>query len=82
MRRIVLGLLICLFCTGSPLAEVPSGGPAPLGMGTYPQTILVMFKSVEAAHKATLRIIPLFHDAKAAFSTRMDDNNIDALKVS
>jgi peptidoglycan/xylan/chitin deacetylase (PgdA/CDA1 family) len=82
MRQIGLVLLINLFCAGSLLAEVPSGGPAPLGMGTYPQTILVTFKSEQAARKATLRIVPLFHDAKAAFSTRMDDNNIDALKVS
>ncbi len=58
-----------------------AAGLGPLDMASYPQTIHVLFKSEEAAQKASLQIAPLYHDLQAAFSTRWDDNQMDDLRV-
>lgn len=54
----------------------------PVALGSYPQTVLITFKNAKAARRASLEIAPLYHDFKAAFSTRMDDNNLDDLRVA
>lgn len=51
-------------------------------MDFYTQAIHVKFRSEAAARKARLRIAPLYHDLRAAFSTRMDDTNVNALSVA
>jgi peptidoglycan/xylan/chitin deacetylase (PgdA/CDA1 family) len=50
-------------------------------MDTYSQTLSLRFRSGASARRARLRIAPLFHDFRAALSTRMDDNNTNALRV-
>jgi peptidoglycan/xylan/chitin deacetylase (PgdA/CDA1 family) len=82
MLRFWMGFILPIFCVGFVYAEAPSGSPAPLSMGFYQQTIRITFKTQRAAEQASLHIVPLYHDAKLAFSTRMDDNNIDDLKVA
>ena len=63
-------------------AQTPTGGLGPVAMGSYSQTILVTFKSEAAARQARLRLAPLYHDLRAAFSTRMDDCDLNDLRVA
>ena len=51
-------------------------------MDSYAQTVVVQFRSEAAANAAHLHIAPLYHDLKAAFSTRMDDSNLNDLMVA
>ncbi|MFA5057188.1 MAG: polysaccharide deacetylase family protein [Opitutaceae bacterium] len=51
-------------------------------MDSYLQTIRVTFRSEAAARRARLGIAPLYHDLRAAFSTRMDDTNAGSLGVA
>jgi len=50
-------------------------------MDTYAQTLCIHFRSRRSAQRARLRIAPLYRDLRAALSTRMDDNNTNALRV-
>ncbi|MDD2765199.1 MAG: hypothetical protein PHE83_14640 [Opitutaceae bacterium] len=63
-------------------AEVPAGRLGPAAMGSYRQTVLVTFTSEAAARQARLRLAPLYHDLQAAFSTRMDDCDLNNLRVA
>ena len=49
---------------------------------TYEQAFTVEFRSPESARKAAVRVAGLYHDFKAAFSTRMDDNNSNDIRVA
>ena len=49
---------------------------------TYTQSVSVEFRSPESARRASIRIAGLYHDLKAAFSTRMDDNNANNVQVA
>ena len=60
-------------------ASAPGATLGPASMEAYSQTILVTFKSEAAARRARLRIAPLYHDFRAAFSTRMDDSTLNDL---
>lgn len=51
-------------------------------MDSYLQTIFITFKTEAAARRARPGIAPLYHDLQAAFSTRMDDNNANDLRVA
>ena len=51
-------------------------------MNSYRQNIHVTFKSAAAAGQARLVLVPLYHDLRAAFSTRMDDTNAGSLHVA
>jgi peptidoglycan/xylan/chitin deacetylase (PgdA/CDA1 family) len=66
----------------APAARSAPQEMGPLALETYPQTILITFTTEQTARRASLKIVPLYHDFRAAFSTRMDDNNIDALTVA
>ena len=59
-----------------------AGSLGPVSMGSYRQTVLVTFKSEAAARQASLHLAPLYHDLRAAFSTRMDDSNLNSLRVA
>lgn len=63
-------------------ASPPGDALGPASMESYSQTILVTFKSEEAARRARLRIAPLYHDLRAAFSTRMDDSTLNDLRAA
>jgi peptidoglycan/xylan/chitin deacetylase (PgdA/CDA1 family) len=63
-------------------AAAPGDALGPVSMDSYSQTILVTFKSEAAARQARLHIAPLYHDLRAAFSTRMDDCNLNDLRVA
>ena len=63
-------------------AATPGDALGPVSMDSYSQTILVTFKSEAAARQARLHIAPLHHDLRAAFSTRMDDCNLNDLRVA
>jgi peptidoglycan/xylan/chitin deacetylase (PgdA/CDA1 family) len=63
-------------------ASPPGEALGPASMESYPQTILVTFKSEEAARRARLQIAPLYHDFRAAFSTRMDDSTLNDLRAA
>ena len=49
---------------------------------SYEQTFTVEFRSPESARKASVRVAGLYHDSKAALSTRMDDNNSNNVRVA
>jgi len=51
-------------------------------MRAYTQTIRVTFQSEAAAHKAQLRILPLYHDFRAAFSSRWDDSTVNDMRAA
>ena len=72
MRKLLLALLYlpaaCLWAD-------------PFGMDTYTQKFEIVFNSEEAAARAKLQALPLYHGFDQAFSTRWDDNHMDALKV-
>jgi len=51
-------------------------------MDSYSQVVSVTFKSTASALRARPAIAPLYRDLSAAFSTRMDDNNVDAVRVA
>ncbi len=68
--------------SGTALAETQPGGLGPVSMDSYRQTIRVTFRSEAAARQARLRIATLYHDLRAAFSTRMDDCNVNDLRVA
>ena len=57
------------------------GGLGPVQMDGYTQTFVVHFRSAAAAGRAVVRIVPLYHDFSAAFSTRMDDSTVNDLVV-
>ncbi|MFA5058885.1 MAG: polysaccharide deacetylase family protein, partial [Opitutaceae bacterium] len=63
-------------------AEASTDAMGPVAMGSYSQTMLVTFKSEAAARQAQVHIAPLYHDLRAAFSTRMDDCNLNDLRVA
>ncbi|MFA5058102.1 MAG: polysaccharide deacetylase family protein, partial [Opitutaceae bacterium] len=63
-------------------AAAPGHALGPMAMDPYNQTILVTFKSEAAARQAQIHIAPLYHDLRAAFSTRMDDCNLNDLRVA
>lgn len=63
-------------------AAAPGEALGPVLMDSYSQTILVTFRSEAAARQARLHIAPLYHDLRAAFSTRMDDCNLNDLRVA
>jgi peptidoglycan/xylan/chitin deacetylase (PgdA/CDA1 family) len=71
------GLILCAAHAAAPVRAL---GPA--SMDSYSQTILVTFKSEVAARQARLHIAPLYHDLRAAFSTRMDDCDLNDLRVA
>ncbi len=65
------------FASG-PISE--AGAPlGPVSMDSYTQTFVVTFKSEALAQRARLKIVPLYHDFRAAFSTRMDDSTVNDL---
>src|SRR5271157_1795400 len=71
------------FLAASVLSASPPGDAlGPASMEPYSQTILVTFKSGEAARRARLHIAPLYHDLRAAFSTRMDDSTLNDLRAA
>jgi peptidoglycan/xylan/chitin deacetylase (PgdA/CDA1 family) len=49
---------------------------------TYEQTVTVEFCSPKSARRASVRLAGLYHDHKAALSTRMDDNNVNDVRVA
>ena len=51
-------------------------------LGFYRQTVLIRFKTPEAAQKARVTVTGLYHDLDAAFSSRWDDNNLNDLTVA
>lgn len=51
-------------------------------MRSYTQTFVVTFKSEAAAQQARLQIAPLYHDLRLGFSTRMDDCDLNNLRVA
>src|SRR5690242_4795468 len=53
----------------------------PFDMDTYTQQFEIVFDSPEAAAKAKLETLPLYHGYDQAFSSRWDDNHMDSLKV-
>lgn len=63
-------------------ASEPGGALGPAGMPSYEQTVSITFRSVAAATAAQVTIAPLYHDLSAAFSTRMDDSNVNDLRVA
>ena len=65
--------------SGSQLSDSTLG---PASMDAYTQTLVVSFKSEAAARQAQVVIAPLYHDLSAAFSTRMDDSNLNDLMVA
>ena len=62
--------------------ETPGGAPGPAPMDCYTQVVVVTFKSEALARQARLQVAPLYHDLRAAFSTRMDDSNLNDLVVA
>lgn len=62
--------------------EPPGDGLGPAGMDSYDQTVVVTFRTTALAHEAQIRMAPLYHDLQAAFSTRMDDCNLNNLRVA
>ena len=58
----------------------PKLGPA--AMDSYQQTVWVTFRGEAAARRAQVHIAPLYHDLQVAFSTRMDDSNLNDVRVA
>ena len=60
----------------------PGRSLGPVAMDSCTQSITVTFRSEAAARAARAAIAPLYHDLRAAFSTRMDDSNLNGLTVA
>lgn len=75
-------VLLTAFAAPKAFADTPGSALGPLSMDSYTQVLTVTFKSEEAARKATIDIAPLYHDFQAAFSTRMDDSNVNDLMAA
>ncbi len=58
----------------------PKLGPA--AMDSYQQTVWVTFRSEAAARRAQVHIAPLYHDLQVAFATRMDDSNLNDVRIA
>lgn len=63
-------------------AQHPGRGLGPVAMDSSTQILFITFRSEEAAQHARLRMCGLYHDYRAAFSTRMDDSNLNNLRVA
>jgi len=79
MRRLPWLTALSILAANAANASAPGGALGPASMEAYSQTILVTFKSEEAARQARLQVAPLYHDLRAAFSTRMDDSTVNDL---
>lgn len=75
-----LGLL--LIAGGGARAAAPGGALGPAAMDSYAQTLVVTLKSEADAQQAHLALLPLYHDFRAAFSTRMDDCTVNDLRAA
>lgn len=64
------------------VSERPGRSLGPVEMDSYKQTLFITFRSEAAAQQAHLRMCGLYHDAQAGFSTRMDDSNLNDLRVA
>jgi peptidoglycan/xylan/chitin deacetylase (PgdA/CDA1 family) len=81
MRTRISLVFILLGVLGELVASEGGSGLGPLGMEFYSQEITVRFRSEADAAKATVSIALLYHDLRAAFSTRMDDSTLNDLVV-
>lgn len=54
----------------------------PATASSYRQRVVLRFRTAAAARRARIRIASLYGDCDRAFATRMDDNNVNALRVS
>jgi peptidoglycan/xylan/chitin deacetylase (PgdA/CDA1 family) len=66
----------------TPAYELAPAELGPVQMRSYTQTIRMTFQSEAAAQQARLRILPLYHDYRAGFSTRWDDSNVNDLRAA
>lgn len=73
---------LTVFTFGAAHADASTRTLGPAAMDSYAQTVLVTFTSEGAARRAQLRMAGLYHDYRAAFSTRMDDCNLNDLRVA
>jgi peptidoglycan/xylan/chitin deacetylase (PgdA/CDA1 family) len=81
----LVGVLIAVFVGlvyGSGRAQPAGDGLGPAGMRSYSQTFRVTFKTEEAARLAELRIVPLYHDFRAGFSSRWDDSTVNDVRAA
>lgn len=84
MKRLFKAMLVAsqAIALTSARGESPGGSLGPIAMDSYEQSFTVTFRSEAAARNARLRIAPLYHDFRAAFSTRMDDCNLNDIRVA
>ena len=81
LAGVLFAVFIGLVC-GSGWAQAAAVGLGPAGMRSYSQTFRVTFKTAEAARRAELLIVPLYHDFRAGFSSRWDDSTINDVRAA
>jgi peptidoglycan/xylan/chitin deacetylase (PgdA/CDA1 family) len=82
MKGAASGTLLLAASFLSARSDETSPALGPVGMDSYTQTVTVTFRSEVSANAAHLHIAPLYHDLKAAFSTRMDESDLNDLMVA
>ena len=81
LAGVLFTVFVGLVC-GSGWAQTAGDGLGPAGMRSYSQTFNVTFKTEAGARRAELRIVPLYHDYRAGFSSRWDDSTVNDVRAA